>query len=299
MGAISLDIEASLATAGLTVRIANYAVTGPDPVFRCCPEYYLSHLLSRVRSPGAEAPAKSAAERNDASGLYHFMPARRPINYRPVWAAGRVAQCIFEPQLFEGLTGAPANWTEAELHPYMNVQHPGIRTNMARLEQEVRLPSFGSLILVEALGRTIMVDLARYWNSNQLAPPPHGRLGRWQVDRIVDYVHANCGKGVKPTTADLARLCNVSSGHLQRSFKKTTGKTLHQFVEQVRIDKARDLLRETNLPLKVIAAAAGFAAASRLSEAFRRHTGEQPRCYRSRVRGVGRTAATMPATLAI
>src|SRR5690606_38484724 len=150
---------------GLTVRLAEYAVTGPEPVFRLMPEYYLTHFLTPQAAGLANiAIEPTAASRSMKSGVFHFMPARWPIEYRPASSAGRLAQCVFEPRLFEDLTGSASGWTERELQSYMDVRNTRIEEYMARLEQEVAHPSFGSLILVEALGRVIMVELARHFH---------------------------------------------------------------------------------------------------------------------------------------
>jgi AraC-like DNA-binding protein len=49
---------------------------------------------------------------------------------------------------------------------------------------------------------------------------------------------------------------------------------------RVRIERARQLLRATNLPLKSIAAHCGYAGASRLIEAFEKEVGVAPTAYR-------------------
>ena len=292
MGArIELRVESSIEVSGLAVRLANYAFSGSEPVFRSRPEYYLTHLLtSRHRGLADIISQPSAAVKPMTHGMFHFMPARWPIEYRPASAAGRVAQCVFEPGLFEDLTGSTSTWRQCERQSYLDVRNTRIQDLMVQLEQEVALPSFGSRILVEAIGHVIIVELARHFQCNPAPEKPVGQLGGWQLDRIVDFVHANCGNGSAPSTGDIAALCNISTGHLTRSFKSTTGKTLHKFVEHVRIEKAQALLRGSDLPLKVIAAQSGFSTPSRLSEAFRRQTGEQPHAYRQRVRSADHRA---------
>lgn len=66
----------------------------------------------------------------------------------------------------------------------------------------------------------------------------------------------------------------------------STGQTLHDFMEDVRVARAKSLLTDTNLPLKVISYRLGFCHPSAFSFAFRKATGEAAREYRQR-RGNG------------
>lgn len=60
------------------------------------------------------------------------------------------------------------------------------------------------------------------------------------------------------TVAELAMVAGYTPGHLARLFKKSTGHTIHQFIEACRVRKARQLLAQRQ-PLKVMASQLGFA----------------------------------------
>ncbi|MFD2499302.1 helix-turn-helix transcriptional regulator [Rhizorhabdus histidinilytica] len=81
--------------------------------------------------------------------------------------------------------------------------------------------------------------------------------------------------------ADLAAAAEVSPSHFARSFRASTGRTVHRFVEEARLARAQAMLRETNLPLKQVAAALGFSGPSSFTLAFRRATGTTPARYRA------------------
>ena len=72
-------------------------------------------------------------------------------------------------------------------------------------------------------------------------------------------------------------------GHLMRAFKASTGLTIHAYVEQVRLAKAKALLSDTDIQLKEIAFRLGFSNAANFSAAFRKSAGESPREFRRRV----------------
>ncbi|MEV1003858.1 AraC family transcriptional regulator [Nonomuraea sp. NPDC050202] len=83
------------------------------------------------------------------------------------------------------------------------------------------------------------------------------------------------------TLADLADEVYLSVYHLVRVFSRATGETPHRYLTRLRIEKARHLLRETDLTVAQIAPLCGFASPGALSTAFLRHTGARPSAYRN------------------
>jgi transcriptional regulator GlxA family with amidase domain len=81
---------------------------------------------------------------------------------------------------------------------------------------------------------------------------------------------------------NLAQQAAMSDRTFARVFRRETGMTPADFVEATRVDAARRLLEETDLPLKQIAPASGFATAAALRRAFRKRLGATPLVYRSR-----------------
>ncbi|ONI90129.1 AraC family transcriptional regulator [Actinosynnema sp. ALI-1.44] len=83
------------------------------------------------------------------------------------------------------------------------------------------------------------------------------------------------------TLADIAAEVHLSVFHLVRVVKQATGMTPYRLLTGLRIDEAKRLLRETDLPVARIAQRCGFASPGALSTAFLRHTGTRPSAYRN------------------
>ncbi|HZE81813.1 MAG TPA: helix-turn-helix transcriptional regulator [Candidatus Polarisedimenticolia bacterium] len=81
---------------------------------------------------------------------------------------------------------------------------------------------------------------------------------------------------------DLALECNLSESHLQHLFKESTGLGLGRMLADQRMQRAANLLGQTNLSIKEIAWAVGYEHTSSFTRAFERHFREAPRCFRQR-----------------
>jgi transcriptional regulator GlxA family with amidase domain len=81
---------------------------------------------------------------------------------------------------------------------------------------------------------------------------------------------------------DLALECNLSESHLQHLFKQGTGVGLGRLLSEQRMQRAAQLLGQTNLSIKEIAWIAGYEHTSSFTRAFERHYREAPRSYRQK-----------------
>jgi transcriptional regulator GlxA family with amidase domain len=83
----------------------------------------------------------------------------------------------------------------------------------------------------------------------------------------------------------------MSPRSLNRRFLEQTGTTPNRWLNQVRLQRARELLEATDDPIETIAYAAGFGSPITFRERFTRDVGTSPRDYRSEFRATrARTA---------
>jgi len=83
------------------------------------------------------------------------------------------------------------------------------------------------------------------------------------------------------SAAQLASLSGLSARHLQRRFEAGVGVPLMRFYRDMRLDKARELLSQTGLPVLEVALATGFANGAHFARAFRDRFGAPPRSLRA------------------
>lgn len=82
--------------------------------------------------------------------------------------------------------------------------------------------------------------------------------------------------------AELARTVKVSPRQLERLFRKYLGRTPTRFYLELRLDKARHLLQQTEMTVLDVALACGFVSASHFSKCYRERFVKTPRAERQR-----------------
>jgi len=83
------------------------------------------------------------------------------------------------------------------------------------------------------------------------------------------------------TIAYLAKKSGLSPFHFIRAFRKRFGATPHQYLRSKRIERAKELLITTPLPVTEICDRIGFQSLGSFSSLFRRLTGETPAAFRA------------------
>src|SRR5690242_19277862 len=96
----------------------------------------------------------------------------------------------------------------------------------------------------------------------------------------------------------LARVAHVSPAHFSRQFRVTFGETPHRYLQRRRVERAMELLRETERPVTEVCFDVGFHSQGTFSRIFRDVVGELPSRYRARFAADG-AALRVPACWAM
>lgn len=102
----------------------------------------------------------------------------------------------------------------------------------------------------------------------------------YRVHRIIDAMLAD--PAAEHSLAELAQQAGITEAHLCRVFKHAVGRSPHQYLIDIRLDRARELLASGALPMSRVAEKSGFAGQSQFARAFRHRFGETPSSFRRR-----------------
>ena len=92
------------------------------------------------------------------------------------------------------------------------------------------------------------------------------------------FIREHACRGIR--VDDVLAQVPVSRSVLQRRFRKLLGRSIHALIAGVRLERAKQLLDATDLPLSVVAARTGFTHVEYLCAAFRQTFGLPPGTYR-------------------
>jgi len=124
------------------------------------------------------------------------------------------------------------------------------------------------------VGQTLAMHLARL----ELPRTRVNALPKWRLRRVEEYVeaHFDCGIGL----SDLAKVAGLSRMHFAAQFRAATGYRPREYLLQQRIEHAKSLLSNTDMPLAEVALSVGFSSQAHFSTVFKRITSETPARWR-------------------
>jgi AraC family transcriptional regulator len=108
-------------------------------------------------------------------------------------------------------------------------------------------------------------------------------LARHRVETAQAWYLANLHR--QPDLAEVAAAAHLSPAHLRRTFRTALGRTPRDVMRELQLDRAEELLRETDWPLRRVATASGYRHLEVFCRSFARHRGMPPGKWRELRRG--------------
>jgi AraC family transcriptional regulator len=204
------------------------------------------------------------------------------------WEDGREVDRVhtyLSPDVFRmAAAEAGAEPESLEVSNSVAVRDPVLERTVAALLDELEEGGPAGGLYAESLAQVVAVRLLRSHSSlgkglsRTLDPERAGRLTEASLASVVDYVGDNLAEDL--SLASMAAAANLSPYHFARSFKRFMGLTPHQYVLRRRIERAKEMLLDTDLPVGVVARRVGFASPSHFSQQFKRAVGVPPSALR-------------------
>lgn len=171
---------------------------------------------------------------------------------------------------------------------------PEFQNRLVRFNDESRLiikeihstENSGALFLDEklfSLLQNLLIEEKRIHKIQQQLPGLKSSTKKEIVNRLLvatDYIYTFYNQ--KISLEDLAQACCLSKFHFLRLFKIAFNKTPYQFINEVRVQRAQQLLIKSKLEVKEIASLTGFDSAATFSRMFYNQAGLYPTQFRTR-----------------
>jgi len=115
-------------------------------------------------------------------------------------------------------------------------------------------------------------------------PTPSARrgIGDTLVADVVDAIWSHSHRQL--TVDDLIAPLPSARRTVERRFRKEMGHSIHDEIARCRLRRAKRLLRETDLPVKVVTYLSGFSSEERMRVTFQKQESCSPQSYRTGIR---------------
>ena len=156
-----------------------------------------------------------------------------------------------------------------------------LRATLEEIASELEGGDAGWRELIRSLVNQLAVYLLRaHINAQRSDEIELSRVGivDRRLRRAIEFMSDNCGREL--SLAEIAGAAYLSEFHFARLFKKITGATPHAYLASLRIERARRLLAESDLPIAEVGAEVGYASQSHFTKVFREATGMTPKAFR-------------------
>lgn len=151
-------------------------------------------------------------------------------------------------------------------------------THLMEIYRELERAEAPSEALIGAAFSQFLLKLARlFLLRRSMSVSPAAGYVRQAVDFMNEHYHRDIG------VEHIARHLNLNISYFHKIFREVTGRTPMDYMNDLRIARARMLLGNTDIPIIDICGFVGFNSRQYFSAAFKKATGKTPREYRQKV----------------
>jgi AraC family transcriptional regulator len=148
------------------------------------------------------------------------------------------------------------------------------------LKAEMESGYIGGRLYEESLATAITVHLLRHYCNHKPKTKSYSNgLSSSKLRSALDYIQDNLDQSL--SLDELARQVGISQYYFCSLFKQSVGVSPWQYVIERRIERAKELLRTSEMSLSEIALLCGFANQNHLNRHFRKLVGVTPKAYRN------------------
>ena len=213
-------------------------------------------------------------------GQVTVTPARQPVR-RILRGSPDVVLLHVAPELLHDVAGEIYGQAERKVALVRRLAVPDHTADrlVRLLLAEAETPGPASFLMMEALGRALVIHLLRFHSNLATERPEHAPSHPApRIQRVIEQMRSCMEGGL--SLPQLAATGGLSPSQFVRAFRDATGVPPHRYLRGLRIEKAQALLEQTDLPVIEIALICGFGQPSHFATSFRETTGLSPRAWR-------------------
>lgn len=199
----------------------------------------------------------------DMSGPFHFFHF-----YLPRKVLNAIADELQVPRI-----------CELVYNPEMGVEDPVLQQLFTSLLPYMGRQNHSNSLFVDHVALAVSAHVAQVYGNMQIRRrTPRGGLAPWQERKAKELLTASIEESI--SLSRLAEECRLSVRHFARAFRKSTGVSPHRWGMEQRVEQAKALLGNSELPISSIALSCGFSDQSHFTRVYSALVGMSPGAWR-------------------
>jgi AraC family transcriptional regulator len=240
------------------------------------------HLIAMSMGDGCGGEIRTASgmrARAPQNGSICVIPSGLPYSARLTEQAENLAMFV-SPEHLDRIAYESQLPTRAPIVERCEPGDPVINRVGLELLAEMDGQGIGGRLYAESLVNILSIHLLRHYTATDgtVVFKNTGGLTGKKLRRVTDFIADHYERDL--SLAELAGVAGVSTFHFAREFKRATGTTPHQHLINYRVERAKAMLADGELPLVEVGFRSGFSHQSHFTRLFRRLTGTTPHSYR-------------------
>jgi|GEM_PF-696317 len=269
-----------LSTNGLALNGINFNY------FYCSGENTPTHITKHHVISVSYGKSKSTRKLNGIFQNEHqnyaslgIIPAK--IEHCCIWQEN-IGFALFsiQPQILAQTAPETINPDKIELIPKFIDSKPDnlIASIGMAMKQQLEIDPNGCGFYLEHLFTALSAHLVKnYCSLTPLFKQYGDGLPPYKLKQAINYINDNLDQPIKLN--DIAKILDLSQYYFCHMFKESTGVAPYKYVIKQRVEKAKNLIKNSQLSLADIAYECGFSSQSQMTQHFRKCVGVTPRVY--------------------
>jgi AraC family transcriptional regulator len=175
-----------------------------------------------------------------------------------------------------------SSYKELVLTPQIGFRSKHIRHIAMSLLGELNEANVEGRLYADSLATGLAMQLIRRYSSLRDVQIGHGGMAPHRLRKAIGLIdqHLAAEEEGRVGLRAVAKKVQMSYFHFSRAFKQSMGMSPTNYIAERRIERAKKLMQETELPIAEIALRSGFSSQSHFTTSFRRLAGVTPRSFR-------------------
>jgi AraC family transcriptional regulator len=244
-----------------------------------------NHCIMIQLGPAVDVSARIGDDnftQNLKPGEIIIIPAGSPLHWRQQQTTpNRMLHLYLHPNFLRATAQAiDLDYSQISLAPQVGIRDHHIQHVGLSLHCELRQSNVFGRLYADSLAKVLAMQLIRRYSYLKDLQMNEGGMAPGKLRKAIEFINENLDKEETVALGAVADAVQMSYFHFSRAFKQSTGVSPNLYMIEQRIERAKKLLSETELPIADIALRTGFASQSHFTTTFRKFVWTTPKVFR-------------------